>query len=51
MTNRQLFLQHIGQTSQEPMAFEIGSAKHCTLTDVNGKNYIDAIGKKNAPKN
>jgi acetylornithine/N-succinyldiaminopimelate aminotransferase len=44
MTNRQLFLYHIGQTSQEPMAFEIASAMDCTLTDVNGKTYIDAIG-------
>ncbi len=44
MTNRQLFLQHIGQTSQEPMAFEIANAKDCTLTDANGKKYLDAIG-------
>jgi acetylornithine/N-succinyldiaminopimelate aminotransferase len=44
MTNRQLFLSHVGQTSQEPMAFEIARAQDCTLFDVNGKAYIDAIG-------
>ncbi len=44
MTNRQYFLAHVGQTSMEPMAFEIASAKDCTLMDVNEKKYLDAIG-------
>jgi acetylornithine/N-succinyldiaminopimelate aminotransferase len=43
MHARQLFLQHVAQTSLESMAFEISHAKNCTLYDVNGKEYIDLI--------
>jgi acetylornithine/succinyldiaminopimelate/putrescine aminotransferase len=44
MTNRQIFLNHIGQTSADPLALEIVRAKGSTLYDVNGKEYIDLIG-------
>jgi acetylornithine/N-succinyldiaminopimelate aminotransferase len=44
VTNRQLFLQHVGQTSDAPLALEIVHAQACTLIDAGGKNYIDLIG-------
>lgn len=43
MTNRQLFLQHVGQTSEAPLCLEIVKAEGCTLWDKNGKEYIDLI--------
>src|SRR3569623_110432 len=44
MTNRQIFLNHIGQTSRDPMALEIVKASGSRLYDVNGKEYIDLNG-------
>src|SRR6195952_4478556 len=44
MTNRQLFLDHIGQTSSSPLAIEIVKAEGCKMWDANGKEYIDLIG-------
>jgi len=44
MNNRQLFLNHIGQTSDSPLALEIVRAEGCKMWDVNGKEYIDLIG-------
>lgn len=44
MTNRQLFLNHVGQTSALPLGLEIVKAEGCKLYDVNGKEYIDLIG-------
>jgi acetylornithine/N-succinyldiaminopimelate aminotransferase len=44
MTNRQLFLNHVGQTSEAPLALEIVKAEGSKLFDVNGKEYIDLIG-------
>jgi acetylornithine/succinyldiaminopimelate/putrescine aminotransferase len=44
MTNRQLFLNHIGQTSDAPLALEIVKAEGCKMWDVDGKEYIDLIG-------
>jgi acetylornithine/succinyldiaminopimelate/putrescine aminotransferase len=44
MTNRQIFLNHIGQTSPDPLALEIVRAKDCNLYDLKGKTYIDLIG-------
>lgn len=41
---RQLFLQHIAQTSDAPLALEITKAEGCELTDASGKKYIDLIG-------
>jgi acetylornithine/N-succinyldiaminopimelate aminotransferase len=43
-SNRNLFLQHVGQTSEAPLALEIVKAEGCKLYDVNGKEYIDLIG-------
>ena len=44
ITNRQLFLNHVGQTSPSPVGLEIIKAEGCKLWDVNGKEYIDLIG-------
>ena len=44
MTNRQIFLEHIGQTSPTPLALEIIKAEGCKLYDADGKEYIDLIG-------
>lgn len=44
MNNRSLFLQHVGQTSEAPLALEIVKAEGCTLFDAGGKEYIDLIG-------
>lgn len=44
MTNRQLFLNHVGQTSSAPLSLEIIKAEGCTLVDASGKEYIDLIG-------
>lgn len=43
MTQRQLFLDHVGQTSQAPLALEIVKASGCNLWDISGKKYIDLI--------
>jgi acetylornithine/N-succinyldiaminopimelate aminotransferase len=44
LNQRQLFLQHIAQTSAAPLALEIVKADCCTLYDASGKEYIDLIG-------
>jgi acetylornithine/N-succinyldiaminopimelate aminotransferase len=44
MNLRQLFLQHVAQTSTAPLALEIVKAEGCELTDTAGKKYIDLIG-------
>lgn len=44
MNLRQVFLQHVAQTSTAPLAIEIVKAGGCELTDVSGKDYIDLIG-------
>ncbi len=44
MTNRQIFLNHIGQTSPDPLALEIVNASGCKLYDIHHKEYIDLIG-------
>jgi acetylornithine/N-succinyldiaminopimelate aminotransferase len=44
MNLRQLFLQHVAQTSSAPLALEIVKAEGCELMDVCGKKYIDLIG-------
>ena len=43
MTQREIFLRHVGQTSSNPLALHITSADGCKLYDVNGKSYIDLI--------
>lgn len=44
MNLRQLFLQHVAQTSLAPLALEIVKAEGCELTDASGEKYIDLIG-------
>ncbi len=44
MNQRQLFLNHVGQTSDAPLALEIVKARGSRLWDVAGKEYIDLIG-------
>jgi len=44
MTNRQLFLNHVGQTSDAPLCLNIVKAEGSALWDDNGKKYIDLIG-------
>lgn len=43
MTNRQLFLNHIAQTSDAPLALEIVEARGVDLRDAAGKHYMDLI--------
>jgi acetylornithine/succinyldiaminopimelate/putrescine aminotransferase len=43
ISQRQLFLQHVGQTSETPAGLEIVAAKGVWITDVNKKKYIDLI--------
>ena len=44
ITNRQLFLNNVGQTSPSPLLLEIVRAEGCKMWDVNGKEFIDLIG-------
>lgn len=44
MTNRELFLRHVAQTSTAPLALEIVRAEGCTMWDRDGKEYLDIIG-------
>jgi len=43
VTNRQIFLKHIGQTSASPMMVEIVRAKGVYMYGPDGKEYIDLI--------
>lgn len=43
MNIRQLFLDHVGQTSQAPLALNIVKAEGSKLWDADGKEYIDLI--------
>ena len=43
MTNRQLFLRHVAQTSDAPLALEIVRAEGVHLYDESGKKYLDLI--------
>src|SRR6478609_6351693 len=43
MTNRQLFLQHIAQTSSAPIGIEMVKAAGIHLWDIDGKQYVDLI--------
>jgi len=44
MNTRELFLRHIAQTSNAPLALEIVKAEGCMLYDADGKEYLDIIG-------
>ena len=43
MNTRQLFFQHLAQTSPAPIAIEVARAEGSILWDVTGKEYIDLI--------
>ncbi len=43
MNNRQLFLHHIGQTSEAPLCLNITKATGSKMWDADGKEYIDLI--------
>ena len=43
MNQRQLFLNHVGQTSEAPLCLHIIKAEGSKMWDVNGKEYIDLI--------
>lgn len=43
MTTRQLFLQHVAQTSSAPIGLEIVKALGCTMWDKDDKAYFDLI--------
>ena len=44
MNNRQLFQQHVAQTSPAPLGLEIVSASGSYMYDVDGNKYLDLIG-------
>ena len=43
MNNRQLFFQHLAQTSDKPIGIEVASAEGIYIMDVNGKKLVDMI--------
>ncbi|MFA8450401.1 MAG: aspartate aminotransferase family protein [Bacteroidales bacterium] len=43
LTNRQIFFEHIAQTTPEPMGLEITHAKGIYLYDKNNTEYIDLV--------
>ena len=43
LTERQLFLNHLAQTTDFPLSLEIESAEGVYLFDKNGKKYMDLI--------
>ncbi|UYQ93080.1 aspartate aminotransferase family protein [Chitinophaga horti] len=43
MNNRQLFLQHVAQTSDAPLAIEMVKASGMYMEDAQGKQYLDLI--------
>lgn len=43
MNNRQLFLQHMAQTSPAPIGIEMVKAEGIHLFDINGNKYVDMI--------
>ena len=43
LSQRQLFLQHVAQTSDAPLGLEIEKAEGVFLYDTFGKKYIDLI--------
>src|SRR6056297_2841685 len=43
LSNRQIFLQNIGQTTDNPLAIEIEKAEGIYLYDTDGKDYLDLV--------
>jgi len=42
-SNREIFLNHLGLPSKNPLGIEIESAKGIYMYDINGKEYIDMV--------
>ena len=43
MNNRELFLRHVGQTSEAPLCLNIVKAEGSKMWDADGKEYLDLI--------
>ena len=43
INNRQLFFQHLAQTSNKPIGIEVATASGVYIHDTNGKSFIDLI--------
>ena len=43
ISNRQIFLEHVAQTSDAPLMIEVDHAKGMYIFDVKGKKYLDLI--------
>jgi acetylornithine/N-succinyldiaminopimelate aminotransferase len=43
INNRQLFFQHLAQTSTKPIGIEVASAEGIYIKDVQGKSFVDMI--------
>src|SRR4030042_5855508 len=43
LTNRQLFLQHLGQTSDSPLMLEIERAEGVFMYSPTGEKYLDLV--------
>ena len=43
INNRQLFFQHLAQTSDKPIGIEVASAEGIYIKDVHGKAFVDMI--------
>ena len=43
INNRQLFFQHLAQTSDKPIGIEVASANGVYIKDIDGKEYVDMI--------
>ena len=43
LTNRQLFLRHISQTSMSPLMLEITRAEGLFMFDASGRQYLDLV--------
>ena len=43
MNTRELFLNHVGQTSEAPLCLNIVSASGSRMQDAEGKPYVDLI--------
>ena len=43
INNRQLFFQHLAQTSDKPIGIEVASANGVYIKDIDGKEFMDMI--------
>ncbi len=43
MNQRELFLSHVAQTSENPLAIQMVKAEGCMMWDKDGKSYLDLI--------